>query len=180
MINIQNFQVGTPKTAEQLKLRNQHNVMFLYAEDGTEWYSCQGGFAVDTIKIAYDGKGIIRSIAANNDVSTLWPEGLSVAEVPNTTANRRATIDGGWVFDGKTIERRVYTPQEIQAQAKAEQSFRIAAAAKVMAPLQDAVDLGIANELEQEQLNAWKTYRVMLNRIDTSQETDITWPEEPK
>jgi hypothetical protein len=180
MYIIKNFKIGAPKTPDQIKLRNQHNAMFLFSDEGTEWYGCQSKFSDDTIKIAYDEKGIIRSIAANNDVSTLWPEGLSVAEVVNSTANRRATIDGGWVFDGVKIERRVYTPEETQAQARTEKSFRLAAAAEAMAPLQDAVALGIANEAELEKLNAWQTYRVMLNRIDPSQGTDVTWPEEPK
>ncbi|KKB22881.1 tail fiber assembly protein, partial [Escherichia coli] len=37
-----------------------------------------------------------------------------------------------------------------------------------IAPLQDAVDLDIATEEEASLLAAWKTYRVLLNRVDTS------------
>ncbi|MFY3138957.1 tail fiber assembly protein [Achromobacter xylosoxidans] len=50
-----------------------------------------------------------------------------------------------------------------------------------MAPLQDAVDLGIATTAEQESLTAWKTYRVRLNRVldQPGYPAVIDWPIEP-
>ncbi|MCT8344417.1 tail fiber assembly protein [Photorhabdus kleinii] len=51
---------------------------------------------------------------------------------------------------------------------------------KKVIPLQDAVDLDIATEAEKDALLTWKKYRVMLNRIDTSQAPNIEWPEQPK
>lgn len=47
-------------------------------------------------------------------------------------------------------------------------------------PLQDAIDLGIATDKELKQLNAWKQYRVDLNRINTATAPDIAWPEKPQ
>ncbi|MEG1787544.1 MAG: tail fiber assembly protein, partial [Citrobacter sp.] len=44
---------------------------------------------------------------------------------------------------------------------------------------QDAVDLGIATEAEASLLLAWKKYRVLINRVDTSQTSDINWPDCP-
>ncbi len=35
-----------------------------------------------------------------------------------------------------------------------------------IAPLQDAVDLGIATDDEKAQLDEWKKYRVLVNRVD--------------
>ncbi|ECG8634055.1 DUF4376 domain-containing protein [Salmonella enterica subsp. salamae] len=101
MINIKNFTPGSPKTPEQLELANKHRVMFLFSEDGQEWYESQKLFASDTIKFSYDADGVIRSIS--RDVSALWPAGLSVAEVPDTTASRRADISGRWGFDGENV-----------------------------------------------------------------------------
>ncbi|HGK5379320.1 TPA: DUF4376 domain-containing protein [Salmonella enterica subsp. enterica serovar Birkenhead] len=101
MQNIKNFTLDNPKTAKQLAQANRHRVMFLFSEGGQEWYECQKQFAPDTIKLAYDADGIIRSLSL--DVSALWPDGLSVAEVPDTTANRRADISGRWGFDGTDI-----------------------------------------------------------------------------
>jgi len=48
-----------------------------------------------------------------------------------------------------------------------------------IAPLQDAIDFNIATEDETQRLNDWRLYRVLLNRIDTSLVSDITWPEIP-
>ncbi|EKG0944388.1 TPA: tail fiber assembly protein [Escherichia coli] len=45
--------------------------------------------------------------------------------------------------------------------------------------LQDAVDAVIATAEETALLAAWKTYRVRLMRIDTSNAPDIVWPETP-
>ncbi|KKI48344.1 tail fiber assembly protein G [Obesumbacterium proteus] len=42
--------------------------------------------------------------------------------------------------------------------------------------LQDAVDLDMATDEEIAQLKAWKTYRVLLSRIDTAGAPDIDWP----
>ncbi|EEO0299967.1 tail fiber assembly protein, partial [Salmonella enterica] len=44
------------------------------------------------------------------------------------------------------------------------------------APLQDAVDLEEATDEEKARLNAWKKYRVLVNRVDTSKPE---WPEAP-
>ncbi|HDX1826743.1 TPA: tail fiber assembly protein, partial [Escherichia coli] len=41
------------------------------------------------------------------------------------------------------------------------------------------VDLDIATEEEILLLAAWKTYRVLLNRVDTSVAPDIEWPAIP-
>ncbi|EAR7150473.1 DUF4376 domain-containing protein [Salmonella enterica] len=117
MQNIKNFTRGNPKTAEQLAQANHHRVMFLFSEDGQEWYECQKQFAPDTIKVAYDADGIIRSLSL--DVSALWPDGLSVAEVPDTTANRRADISGRWGFDGTTIVD-LMTPEKAREQKNRE------------------------------------------------------------
>ena len=46
-------------------------------------------------------------------------------------------------------------------------------------PLQDAADLEIATEEETSLLEAWKKYRVLLNRVDTSTAPDIEWPAIP-
>ncbi|EJA5115465.1 tail fiber assembly protein, partial [Salmonella enterica] len=45
-----------------------------------------------------------------------------------------------------------------------------------IAPLQDAVDLGIATDDEKARLDEWKKYRVRVNRVDTS---NPDWPEQP-
>ncbi|WP_460416510.1 tail fiber assembly protein [Pseudomonas sp. microsymbiont 2] len=68
------------------------------------------------------------------------------------------------------------------AAAQREIGKRRAAADLAIAPLQDAVDLEEASDLEQDSLRAWKRYRVALNRLpdqDGFPET-IEWPSAPQ
>lgn len=72
------------------------------------------------------------------------------------------------------------TAEELQEMALREKQKRMQVAVNSLAVLQDAADLGIATEAEAASLKAWKTYRVLLNRIDTTAAPDITWPEVPE
>lgn len=67
-----------------------------------------------------------------------------------------------------------------QTKALKEKQSSMKLASEAIAPLQDAIDLSIATDKELMQLNAWKQYRVDLNRIDTSTAPDIDWPEKPQ
>ncbi|MGQ7147840.1 tail fiber assembly protein, partial [Escherichia sp. SS-MK2] len=44
---------------------------------------------------------------------------------------------------------------------------------------QAVVDLEIATEEETSLLEAWKKYRVLLNRVNTTTAPDIEWPTVP-
>lgn len=55
---------------------------------------------------------------------------------------------------------------------------RLREADRQIAPLSDAVELNIATDSEKETLTAWRTYRVLLNRIDTSA-AETSWPPIP-
>ncbi|MCC8386365.1 tail fiber assembly protein [Photorhabdus laumondii subsp. laumondii] len=72
------------------------------------------------------------------------------------------------------------TREELQQYIESKKQQFIVEASQQIAPLQDAVDLGIATQEEEAALLVWKKYRVMLNRIDISQAPDIEWPEQPK
>lgn len=63
--------------------------------------------------------------------------------------------------------------------ADAKKSRLMADATVAINPLQDAVDLDMATDAEKALLTAWKKYRVLLNRIDTSKAPGITWPDQP-
>ncbi|WP_273809895.1 MULTISPECIES: tail fiber assembly protein [unclassified Pseudomonas] len=54
-------------------------------------------------------------------------------------------------------------------------------ASNQISALQDAVDLEIATEAETKALKAWKTYRVLLNRVDTvnAVPAEADWPNSP-
>ncbi|MNL56144.1 Caudovirales tail fiber assembly protein [compost metagenome] len=75
-----------------------------------------------------------------------------------------------WVKDGAAEKAAL-----IQ-QARTEKARRMSEAGKHIAPLEDAVELKMATKEEKAQLTAWKTYRVLLSRVDPDQAPDITWP----
>ncbi|WP_407241392.1 tail fiber assembly protein [Escherichia coli] len=93
-----------------------------------------------------------------------------------------------WVIAGRGIsevERHSWVKD-----TEAEKLFRIREAEETknnlmqvasehIAPLQDAADLEIATEEEISLLEAWKKYRVLLNRVNTTTAPDIEWPVAP-
>ncbi|EDY5135587.1 tail fiber assembly protein [Salmonella enterica subsp. enterica serovar Thompson] len=174
MMHLKNISAGNPKTLEQYQLTKRSGVIWLYSEDGKNWYDEQKNFAADTLKIAYDKNGVIVNIS--KDVSTINPSGLSVVELPNITANRRADIYGGWVFDGEKVIKRVYTTEELRRQAESEKAKLLEDAETVITPLARAVKRGIATDEEQKRLEVWELYSVLVNRVDTSKPD---WPERP-
>ncbi|EMY0057858.1 tail fiber assembly protein, partial [Providencia rettgeri] len=65
------------------------------------------------------------------------------------------------------------------AQAEQEKAQRLEEANATITHLQDAIEVGLDDDDYQAKLTAWKTYRVLLNRVDTSLAPDIDWPEKP-
>lgn len=96
-----NFTLYNPVPDENNKIPLRRGAKFFKSEDGYDWYECQKLFSPDTIKIAINSDGVI--VATGKDVSGFWPGGKSIAEVPNTTANRRVDTSGRWGFDGTNI-----------------------------------------------------------------------------
>ncbi|MBT1752889.1 tail fiber assembly protein [Enterobacter hormaechei subsp. xiangfangensis] len=52
-------------------------------------------------------------------------------------------------------------------------------AGAIISPLQDAVELCIADNEESNLYNAWRKYRVLLNRVDPLLGPNLVWPEQP-
>lgn len=96
---------------------------------------------------------------------------------PKPSSGDVATIvDGAWSF-------AIYvTPPPTSEQirvANAMQRDQLLDTAKLaLDPLQDAVDLGIAQPADETMLTAWKTYRVAVNRVDLTLASPV-WPAPP-
>jgi len=71
------------------------------------------------------------------------------------------------------------TRDQLAAAAASRRQALLTAATAAIAPLQDAVDLDMAQEAEKVQLTAWKKYRVLVNRISPADAPDINWPDTP-
>ncbi|URR14727.1 tail fiber assembly protein [Citrobacter portucalensis] len=174
MQHLKNLKKYTPDDKEIQLLIKDYNVEFLISDDGRDWYESQADFLPDTLKIAYDEAGIIRSISM--DVSSIYPRNLSVVEVEISTDNKNVDISGGWVFDNGEIKPRQYSQEELHVQAEAKKTELLSAAAASIAPLQDAVDERMATAEETAALSEWKKYRVKVMRVDT---TKPEWPTPP-
>lgn len=177
MIHLKNFTEYTPDAGERAELNVEFSALFLRSQGGVDWYDAQTRFKPDTLKIVYDQSRVI--VGYSSDVSTLVPYHCSVVEMSLSAVPDTLTDDNTWQFiDGEIIPRE-YTPAEQADKAGGEKLARLAYAANVIAPLQDAVDLGMATDEELAQLKAWKTYRVLLSRTDIARAPDIDWPPIP-
>lgn len=172
MITLKNFVQYEPEFKDFL-----FNAIFLQSDEGLDWYYHMSRFQADTLKICYDKINIIRSFS--NQVDRLFPLGMSVSEVDQTDVPEGLNIHGEWVWNGTKIIPRQLTREELIQQAETRRGELLAEASDVIAPLQDASDLGIAADEEAAMLLLWKRYRVMLNRLDLSTLPDIQWPERP-
>jgi hypothetical protein len=111
---------------------------------------------------------------------TGYPEEIkSIGDLPdNLTLLAPQTVydkwnDNKWVTD-KTAQQAAYVAaaEEKKTQLLNEASVKINS-------LQYAIDTGLATNSDEEQILAWKTYHVLLSRIDTSKAPDIEWPVKP-
>lgn len=77
--------------------------------------------------------------------------------------------------DGRAI-KRIYTPEELSQRAESKKAVLLSEAETVIKPLERAVKLNIATDLERLRLEAWEGYTVMISRVDTN---NPVWPEKP-
>jgi len=125
--------------------------------------------------VVLDEKNTVVSIS--KDASALFPLNGSVVELDSLPEG--ATHDGEWILDGHQVVKRVDTETEKTQKALRKKARFMDVATKALAPLADAVELGVATEQEVQALKSWKAYRVALHRLDLSQ-SEITWPEVPR
>ncbi|HBN0982776.1 TPA: tail fiber assembly protein [Escherichia coli] len=175
MMHLKNIKAGNAQILEQYELTKKHGVIWLYSEDGKNWYEEVKNFQPDTIKIVYDENNII--VAITRDASTLNPEGFSVVEVPDITANRRADDSGKWMFKDGAVIKRIYTADEQQQLAESQKATLLSEAESVILPLERAVRLNMATDEERSRLEAWERYSVLVSRVDPA---NPEWPEMPQ
>lgn len=71
------------------------------------------------------------------------------------------------------------TKDQVVIEAKNKKSALMLEVNNLLAPLQDAVDLGLSTSEENALLLEWKKYRILLNRVETSNAPNIEWPVKP-
>lgn len=177
MIILKNFEVYN---AEPIAGKS---ILFLKDSEGHDWYESQKLFDDKSLKFMFNGAGIVTS--TSYDVSTLWPVGNSVAEIPASEVPENLDIDGNWMFDGKSIVPRTYTAEEWQAKAEAQRQNLLTAANAATADWRTELQLDVISEADKASLLKWMAYIKALKALDLSGVKDeagykaVTWPEVP-
>ena len=163
--------------ANFIKENTGMDVIFLRTEDGRLWHEMQFNYSTDKLKLVCDADGVI--IMFSTDATLLNPVNCAVVEIDVADVPKGLDTSQEWVYREGVIERREYTKEEYIQKARDELIYKLSEIAAVITPLQDAVDLGISTEYEENKLNELKRYRVMLNRVEISEAPIIDWPESP-
>ncbi|WP_438806719.1 tail fiber assembly protein [Sodalis sp. (in: enterobacteria)] len=79
---------------------------------------------------------------------------------------------------GSTTPPRKKTAEINDAQLKKNRLDKDAQ--RIIQLLEYAIETDIRTGEESAQFHAWKKYRVLLNRVDVNQVSDILWPEMPQ
>ncbi|EAO6409218.1 TPA: tail fiber assembly protein [Salmonella enterica subsp. enterica serovar Ball] len=151
------------------------NIQYFIDENGVDFYSAIEHFNLKYKLCIHPETKVIHSVS--EDISKLYPAGFDIVETDNVPYDD--IISGKYQFVDNRIIMRTYNEIEITQITNIEKSERLKLANKNIMPLQDAVDLGIATTEEMQKLDAWKKYRVEINRTNTSNSLNISWPLPP-
>lgn len=149
---------------------------FLHTEDGLDWYYHLKKFSEETIKVAYDDKGIVRFI--EKDASMIWPVNLSVTELKPENVPAEADVSGKWSLVDGVVVPRVYSAHELIERAETERDKRIAEARQIMNEWQNDLLLDEISDVDRLSLKQWNAYVKVLKALDLTK-TDIDWPATP-
>lgn len=102
-----------------------------------------------------------------------------LGDMPSNMTDKAPTSDFD-LWDGAEWVKDTQAEKDFHIEeAVCEHKERINLATDRINTLQDAIDLEMATDLEVESLKAWRKYRVLLSRVDTSKAPDVDWPQEP-
>ncbi|EFU2869574.1 tail fiber assembly protein [Salmonella enterica] len=151
------------------------NIQYFIDENGVDFYSAIEHFNLKYKLCIHPETKVIHSVS--EDISKLYPAGFDIIETDNVPYDD--IISGKYQFVDNRIIMRTYNEIEITQITNMEKAERLKLANKKIMPLQDAVDPGIATTEEMQKLDAWKKYRVEINRTNASNSLNISWPLPP-
>ncbi|WP_281986356.1 tail fiber assembly protein [Escherichia coli] len=178
MLHLKNITAGNPKTAEQYQMTKRHSIVWLFSEDGKNWYEEQKNFASDTIKVAYNERG--RVVWIGKDVTGIEPTNVSIIELPDITTNRRITAPGYWFYRNDEF---VF---DYKLKAEDERDAQLQRVSIMTSEWEKDLLLGLISDEDREKLKAYRIYAKSLQAMDFSTITDkasynaIEWPVSPE
>ena len=128
--------------------------------------------------------------AANGQISTEpFSDAIEITQeqyaeaVNGMCAGLEVTIDNGFKVAPPLVPEPEPEPTlgELTAIANGRRDYLLKLAAFRIAPLQDAIDLDSATDVDKANLKLWKQYRVDVNRVPDQAgfPTTIDWPAQP-
>ncbi|HHK9099107.1 TPA: tail fiber assembly protein [Escherichia coli] len=178
MLHLKNITAGNPKTAEQYQMTKRHSIVWLFSEDGKNWYEEQKNFASDTIKVAYNKRG--RVVWIGKDVTGIEPTNVSIIELPDITTNRRITAPGYWFYRNDEF---VF---DYKLKAEDERDALLKQVSIMTSEWEKDLLLGLISDEDREKLKAYRIYAKSLQAMDFSAITNktsynaIEWPVSPE
>ena len=178
MLHLKNITAGNPKTAEQYQMTKRHSIVWLFSEDGKNWYEEQKNFASDTIKVAYNKRG--RVVWIGKDVTGIEPTNVSIIELPDITTNRRITAPGYWFYRNDEF---VF---DYKLKAEDERDALLQRVSIMTSDWEKDLLLGLISDEDRGKLKAYRIYAKSLQTMDFSPITDkasynaIEWPVSPE
>ncbi|EOJ9547796.1 TPA: tail fiber assembly protein [Escherichia coli] len=178
MLHLKNITAGNPKTAEQYQMTKRHSIVWLFSEDGKNWYEEQKNFASDTIKVAYNERG--RVVWVGKDVTGIEPTNVSIIELPDITTNRRITAPGYWFYRNDEF---VF---DYKLKAEDERNALLQQASSMTSEWEKDLLLGLISDEDREKLKAYRIYAKSLQAMDFNIIADktsynaIEWPVSPE
>ncbi|HFN5907043.1 TPA: tail fiber assembly protein [Escherichia coli] len=178
MLHLKNITAGNPKTVEQYQMTKRHSIVWLFSEDGKNWYEEQNNFASDTIKVAYNERG--RVVWVGKDVTGIEPTNVSIIELPDITTNRRITVSGYWFYRNDEF---VF---DYKLKAEDERDALLKQVSIMTSDWEKDLLLGLISDEDREKLKAYRIYAKSLQAMDFSTIADktsynaIEWPVSPE
>ena len=178
MLHLKNITAGNPKTAEQYQMTKRHSIVWLFSEDGKNWYEEQKNFASDTIKVAYNERG--RVVWVGKDVTGIEPTNVSIIELPDITTNRRITTPGYWFYRNDEF---VF---DYKLKAEDERDALLKQISIMTSDWEKDLLLELISDEDREKLKAYRIYAKSLQAMDFNIITDktsynaIEWPVSPE
>jgi len=124
-------------------------------------------------KYARIDNGIVAEIfETEEDITQLFHPDLIWVDITNVDPSP----EYGWVYKARKFSKPKIDYKLINDSRK--QELRLSAESNISV-LQYAADLEMATPEESTLLTSWKRYLVLLNRVDTSTDQDISWPDVP-
>ncbi|WP_082779139.1 tail fiber assembly protein [Burkholderia sp. PAMC 28687] len=125
--------------------------------------------------------GIVINVVVWDGNLATWtpPDGQTAIEVKDGDVPHIGLGYADGVYEQPPLPETIPpTPAEILSSNTSTRDTLLSQATSAIAPLQDAVDLDMATDADTAALKAWKTYRVLVNRVDLAQAYPA-WPTAP-